>query len=576
MLQSKFKLLTILLSLVLVWGLSIINVNAGSGVSLQAYFHWEGDPAGELTVNLRQKLPDQDGYLLVETITTSATSHLFSNLSAELEYDVVVNDVANYNIAYQQDNGLVNVYLNKIYQGELTFPLGQVEFEANGLEVTTPYPNFDFVTTLTWPNGQTTPLANIMDDHGKITINGALNFPIDQPGLYSLTITQVDLKYQNFSFDDALYRVDYLVEATGFDLSVDATVVFKDEAIAPAIVFANSYTTLPIQVSLPVAIATDKPISQAESFQIGLYDILPFGEFLNTSVTIDYPQDSSSAFSFMMWPGTDYNVKISQIPNSSPYYQYDQTSYLVNLATDPYGLVDMTIFDGTSFSDQIIFTNVYQPVATEVTVPFAKQILNYPANTSPTFEFTLEADDFQPGATIKNEQVALTSLGDLQHGAFDLEFTEPGTYCFTLAESPGALDNYRYDNSQYQLEAIVSDQSGYLKVVANYYLANQAVTDIVFTNEYHLEPIPVPDSGANPGLEEGQELPGGEQPIPDAQTPAITTPPENVVENETGTKMPSSNAPIIVTGDIAPISINLSLLTLGLLALAWLRKPQVK
>lgn len=126
-------------------GLNISHVNAASAASLQVNFLWEDSPAGELTIHLRRKLPDQDGYLIVETITTNQASHIFDGLDSGYdirEYDVVVEDVANYKITYQRSDDVIDVLLDKVYDGQLTFPGGQVEFTANGFPVATDYPNF--------------------------------------------------------------------------------------------------------------------------------------------------------------------------------------------------------------------------------------------------------------------------------------------------------------------------------------------------------------------------------------------------------------------------------------------------
>ncbi|MDD3028472.1 MAG: hypothetical protein PHI41_10565, partial [Erysipelotrichaceae bacterium] len=181
MLQRRSKLIVILLSLFIVLGLNILRVNGANPSSIQVYFHWEDIPASELTVHLREKLDGQDGYLVIETVTTNQSSHLFviPDSSHDIrDYDVVVDEVANYKISYDRDGNVIDVHLDKVYGGSLSFPVGQVDFTANGFPVMTDYPDFDFVTTLTLPDGSTASLVNIMDDAGTITINGDLDYPI--------------------------------------------------------------------------------------------------------------------------------------------------------------------------------------------------------------------------------------------------------------------------------------------------------------------------------------------------------------------------------------------------------------
>lgn len=487
MLQKRSKLIVILLSAFIVLGLNILRVNGANPSSIQVYFHWEDIPASELTVHLREKLDGQDGYLVIETVTTNQSSHLFviPDSSHDIrDYDVVVDEVANYKISYDRDGNVIDVHLDKVYGGSLSFSVGQVDFTANGFPVMTDYPDFDFVTTLTLPDGSTASLVNIMDDAGTITINGDLDYPITCPGTYTLEVSQVNLDYQNFTFDDSTYRIVYDVVANGFDLSVQASTIHKDGSPVGTVLFENSYVAQPVQININAAITTDPATGQGEDFQIGMYDILPFGKFLNTAKSVSYPASQDTDFQIMMFPGTTYQVAFSQIPNSSPYYTYDDTTFLVNLATDRYGLVTMAITDESGPVKEIAFTNIYEPEPAGITVDMAKKITNFPSATSPDFTFNLVPDEKYQYATIKNDTVTMTCKEELTPGSFEVDFTQAGSYRFTLSELPGTLENCRYDPSSSQVVIEVIDNQGILKASSHFLKDGQAVETITFINEY--------------------------------------------------------------------------------------------
>lgn len=481
------------MSLFIVLGLNILRVNAADPNSLHVYFHWEGVPVSSLTVHLREKLEGQDCYLVLETVTTDQSNHLFGDIDSShdvMDLDVVVDEVPNYRISYERTDDVIDVHLDKIYAGQLSFPGAQVDFTANGFAVTTDYPDFDFVTTLTFPDGTAASLVNIMDDDGKITINGALDYPITRPGTYTLEVAQVDLGYQNFTFDDSIYRIAYDVAASGFDLIVQSTTIAKDGSPAGTVLFVNSYVALPVPIDLSAAVTTNPTAGQAEDFQIGMYDILPFGEFLNTAKSVSYPASNSADFEIMMYPGTTYQVAFKQIHSSSPYYTYDDNTFLVDLTTDRYGLVTMAITDDNGTAKAIAFTNIYEPEPTGFTIDMTKQIANFQPATSPAFSFNLVSDEKYQYATIKNDMITITCPEELTPGSFEIGFTQAGTYSFTLSEQPGSLENYRYDPSSFQVVIDVSDNQGILEATSRFLKDDQSVEEIIFINEF--EEIKVP------------------------------------------------------------------------------------
>ena len=547
MIQRKFRIIAVLLSLFLVLGLNIIHVNAAGANSLQVNILWEDSPVSPLTLHLREKLPDQDGYVIGETVTTSQSSHVFGNLDptkSVWDYDVVINDVPNYRISYNRSSAnVIDVSLAKIYSGQLSFPAGQVFFTANGMPVSSDYPDFEFVTTLTRPDATIVDLANIMSGTGSITINGNLPYEIDQPGVYVLKISQTNKGYQNFTFDQSLFEVEYEVVASGFDLDVQTTTMLKNASPTSAITFQNSYVSLPVTITIPVTVTTNPATALAEDFQVGMYDILPFGEFLNSTKTISHPGSNETTFEIMMFPDTTYQVAFRQLAGTNPYYTYDNNSFVVDLETDKYGLVTMTISDDSGVQDAVAFVNEYQPEPTSCFIDFSKRLDNFPEDGSPTFEFTLAADQEYQYATIKNEQISLNCPDELTPASFQVDFTQAGSYNFTIQEQPGTMANVSYDHMTYQVSVTVTDNQGVLSATARYSQAEQPALEIIFTNTYEKQIIPVSK--------------------PDAPTDI-----EPVDSNEAGINETSSDASIIATGDNAPTFQYASILVSALIIMA--------
>lgn len=543
--QRKYKFIAVLLILFIVLGLNVIPVRAEGSTSLGVDVVWDGSPASALTIHLREKLPGQDGYLVVDTVTTSQSSFVFASLDVSKDYDVVVDDVANYSISYERLGNVVTVHLDKIYTGHLTLPDGQVHFTANGMPVSTAYPDFDFVTSLTRPDDSIIDLANIMNDTGIVTINGSLDYAITQPGLYTLNVSQVDRGYQNFTFDDSSFAIVYDVSAVGFNLVVQATTIYRDSVPVNAIDFYNTYVAAPVQVSLPVSVVSNTLAGQDEDFQVGMYDVLPFGMFLNTSKTIAYPSSDEAIFEVEMFPGTTYQVAFKQFANASPYYSYDGNTFIVDLETDRYGLVTITIHDDDGLQDAIAFVNEYTPEPTSCLVDFTKQISGFPEDALPPFDFTLVPDQDYQYATIKNSNLTISCLNELTPGQFELAFTQAGIYRFTIFETAGTMENVNYDQATYQVEVNVTDDHGVLSATASYFQDGQPVAGITFLNEYKL---------------------------PDSIITKTSDDETSLIPNNEATTESSTQATIITTGDQTQINHYAFTMVLALGGLIFLKK----
>lgn len=136
---------------------------------------------------------------------------------------------------------------------------------------------------------------------------------------------------------------------------------------------------------------SNPPTGQPGHFRVGMYDILPFGMFLNSTKTVAYPTRDTTTFAVEMFPGTIFQVAFKKFANSSEYYRYDSNTFIVDLETDQYGLVTMTIYDDSGLQDNVAFVNEYVPEPATCLVDFTKELSGFPGDACPAFEFTMKA-----------------------------------------------------------------------------------------------------------------------------------------------------------------------------------------
>jgi pilin isopeptide linkage protein len=174
------------------------------------------------------------------------------------------------------------------------------------------------------------------------------------------------------------------------------------------------------------------------------------------------------------------------------------------------------------------------------------------------------AIDEETGEEEEQEPPARITIHGEGTGAFDITFTEPGTYTYLIDQEDGEHEGYTYDQSQYLVTVRVSyDRNGNLQ---NYMTIQEAgnteakVGEVVFYNEYEGTPIveteeptpsPEPTETETPVVTEtpatespAEESPAVETPVtstsPTTPTPTQISTTHKQVTTKTGTTTPKT------------------------------------
>ncbi len=169
--------------------------------------------------------------------------------------------------------------------------------------------------------------------------------------------------------------------------------------------------------------------------------------------------------------------------------------------------------------DEIIFENVYTPIAVSDELVFSKNIIGLPLISS-DFTFVLKADDVQypmPSGSVNGEKTAsVTGEGEAAFGK--ITFTHPGVYSYTVSEVNKKTLGYIYDRTVYEVKYTVTDVDGVLEAERVISADGEVVDETVFRNLYIPPIIPIipivpvfpiiPIIPEMPELPESPNLPG--------------------------------------------------------------------
>ena len=210
-------------------------------------------------------------------------------------------------------------------------------------------------------------------------------------------------------------------------------------------------------------------VSEATDWK-GKVEKLPFGIYTITESDTDVP-----GFTFK---GVTYSRG-----DSNSYVTFDKAKNQITL--------DMTNWDGNTATVKFTATNDYLKQVS-FTPKAKKQYLEGSDNVTVDKEFTfnLAADNSnQEGAVLPTPATAtVTGAGEVDFGA--IQFTEAGTYKFTITEVDGHLAGYEYDNAQWTLTVVVEAENKELKVKSHSYQkvggAEPNSDYAIFKNKYTL------------------------------------------------------------------------------------------
>ena len=191
-------------------------------------------------------------------------------------------------------------------------------------------------------------------------------------------------------------------------------------------------------------------------------------------------------------PGTHAYMLREACPNALGLYKgvtYDGATYTVVTTVSDNGDGTLTAthkLEGTTESAG--FTNKYHAMPTQVSIGAVK-VLEGRELKKDEFSFKLAGEDVE--STVTND-----ADGKISFDKF--EYSEPGTYVYTISEVKGDEAGMTYDKSVFTATVnVVDDGEGNLKANVAFTKGDKSVEGIVFNNTYKKPetPVPTPEPG---------------------------------------------------------------------------------
>lgn len=191
-------------------------------------------------------------------------------------------------------------------------------------------------------------------------------------------------------------------------------------------------------------------------------------------------------------PGTHTYTLREACPNALGLYKgvtYDGTTYTVVTTVSDNGDGTLTAthkLEGTTESAG--FTNKYHAMPTQVSIGAIKVLEGR----------ELKKDEFSFKLVGEGIESAVTNDADGKINFDKFEYSEPGTYVYTISEVKGDEAGMTYDKSVFTATVnVVDDGEGNLKANVAFAKGDKSVEGIVFNNTYKKPetPVPTPDPG---------------------------------------------------------------------------------
>ena len=259
-----------------------------------------------------------------------------------------------------------------------------------------------------------------------------------------------------------------------------------------AFTFTNTYSVVPTDSAVTDQVKTVKRLTGRElaagefTFELLEDDVVVASgtNDVNGNVTLSPIRYEA--------PGTHTYTLREACPNALGLYKgvtYDGATYTVVTTVSDNGDGTLTAthkLEGTTESAG--FTNKYHAMPTQVSIGAIK-VLEGRELKKDEFSFKLVGEDIE--STVTND-----ADGKINFDKF--EYSEPGTYVYTISEVKGDEAGMTYDKSVFTATVnVVDDGEGNLKASVAYTKGDKSVEGIVFNNTYKKPetPVPTPDPG---------------------------------------------------------------------------------
>ena len=259
-----------------------------------------------------------------------------------------------------------------------------------------------------------------------------------------------------------------------------------------AFTFTNTYGVAPTDSSVTDQVKTVKRLT-GRNLAAGefTFELLEDGVVVATGTNDANGNVTLSPIHYEA-PGTHTYTLREACPNALGLYKgvtYDGTTYTVVTTVSDNGDGTLTAthkLEGTTESAG--FTNKYHAMPTQVSIGAIK-VLEGRELKKDEFSFKLVGEDIE--STVTND-----ADGKINFDKF--EYSEPGTYVYTISEVKGDEAGMTYDKSVFTATVnVVDDGEGNLKANVAFTKGDKSVEGIVFNNTYKKPetPVPTPDPG---------------------------------------------------------------------------------
>ncbi len=335
-----------------------------------------------------------------------------------------------------------------------------------------------------------------------------------EAGVYNFVISEVKGNDDNIAYDS--HEVVATVTVTDNGVGKLAAAVTYSGSTE----FVNDYTPDHVNITLEgEKVLIGRDLAEGEfTFKL---EAVTEGAPMPAVTEVTNNEDEDGKFSAIEFgairydePGV-YEYLITENPSGVPSVTDDAAPVKVTVTVEydeTTGIMSADVEYDKDGKDQFVFENIYKAVPIEISIDALKKVDASEGNSyaieDGAFNFEIEPADFNPTSDpIKGQYVSNDADGKI---GITAEYTEAGTYVYTLHEASGEHTGMIFDTSVYRIEVTVTDEIETGKLIADVVVTKDGdeVDEIVFNNEY----IPEKTSAEIHGHKhiEGKALENGE------------------------------------------------------------------
>ena len=328
---------------------------------------------------------------------------------------------------------------------------------------------FNFIVTDDDNNGAIVSTATNYEDG---TIRLILTYGWEDIGTHHYTVKEVNDDAGGITYDSAQYHVTVEVKFNGGDLEMEVTYEDGD------IVFNNAYSAADTSVTLTGAKNLTGKTLEADMFSFAVKD--ENGDVVSAATNTADGSINFGAINYSA-PGT-YKYTVSEANGGAGGITYDDAEYGVTVTVTDNGMGQLVA--AVTYEDgDIVFNNTYNTDDTSVTLIGAKNLTGKALEAN-MFSFVVKDENGNVVSTATN-----AADGTINFGA--INYTATGSYNYTVSEVDGGAGGITYDDAEYGVTVIVTD-NGAGELVAEVAYNDD---DIVFNNTYNTESTTVALAG---------------------------------------------------------------------------------